>query len=350
MAQPTEVRESFIPEAVLGKKKYSKDDPDRPMLARDLEEANGGAGVFNVDLKADYLLANPEWKHDRIPEIFDGKNVYDFVDPDIEAKLQALEEEEEKLEAEGYYDSDEEIDDVEEAEVRRKADLIRTKQALIRNESRMRRLKNRAALPRHAIKKPLSQLEDSLDQLGVDTEELQLRGRSQTVSRGRSATRSRLGTEDPNAMDVDQTPRERLRSKSRARSQPATNRREDGVVDETARTKAEKQAKLAQRQRNRNARQGEGDRHTTASLARHLVRCMTLTRPPGLIECHIICSVTLYGYANVNMVYSSRASDPSERRPTVKYWWESILSTEICPCIVLAAPNDLGLVKYSPPG
>ncbi|KAI0815762.1 P-loop containing nucleoside triphosphate hydrolase protein [Xylaria sp. FL0064] len=270
VAQPTEVRESFIPAAVLERKKYDKNDPNRPLLARDVEEANGGAGVFNVDLKADYLLENPEWKYDKIPEVFDGKNIYDYVDPDIEAKLQALEEEEEKLEAEGYYDSDEEIDDVEAAEVRRKADQIRTKQALIRNESRMRRVKNRAALPRSAIKKPLSQLEDSLDQLGVDTEELHLRGRSQTTSRGRSMTRSRLGTEDSNAMDIDQTPRERLRSKSRARSQPATNRREDGIVDDMTRTKAEKQAKLAQRKMNRNARQGEADRHATASLAKHL--------------------------------------------------------------------------------
>jgi nucleolar GTP-binding protein len=39
----------------------------------------------------------------------DGKNVYDFTDPDIEARLNALEEEEERLEAEGFYDSDDEI-------------------------------------------------------------------------------------------------------------------------------------------------------------------------------------------------------------------------------------------------
>jgi nucleolar GTP-binding protein len=36
----------------------------------------------------------------------DGKNVADFIDPDIAAKLEALEREEEKLEAEGFYDSD----------------------------------------------------------------------------------------------------------------------------------------------------------------------------------------------------------------------------------------------------
>ncbi|KAI0828086.1 nucleolar GTP-binding protein [Hypoxylon sp. FL0890] len=262
--------ETFIPEAIKMMRKYNKEDPERRKLARDIEAENGGAGVYNVDLKADYILENPEWKHDRIPEIFDGKNVYDYIDPDIDAKLQALEEEEERLEAEGYYDSDEELDDAEEADIRVKAEIIREKQALIRNEARMRKVKNRAALPRKAIKKPLSQLEDTLDEMGVDTTDLHLRARSQTVTRGRSITRSRLGTEDSNAMDIDDTPRDRLRSKSRARSQPATNRREDGVTDELTRTKAEKQAKLSQRKMNRMARQGEADRHIGASLPKHL--------------------------------------------------------------------------------
>ena len=30
-----------------------------------------------------YLLANEEWKYDKIPEIVDGKNIADFIDPDI---------------------------------------------------------------------------------------------------------------------------------------------------------------------------------------------------------------------------------------------------------------------------
>ncbi|KAI4863905.1 nucleolar GTP-binding protein [Hypoxylon rubiginosum] len=270
VAQPMggATRETYIPEAVKLMRKYDKDDSERRKLARDIEAENGGAGVYNVDLKADYILDNPEWKHDRIPEIYDGKNVYDFIDPEIEAKLQALEEEEERLEAEGYYDSDEEIDDAEEADIRVKAEIIREKQSLIRNESRMKRMKNRAALPRKAIKKNLSQLDDALDQMGIDTEDLQLGARA--ISRGRSLTRSRLGTEDPNAMDVDETPRDRLRSKSRARSQPATNRRDDGVQDELTRTKAERQAKLSQRKMNRMARQGEADRHIGATLPKHL--------------------------------------------------------------------------------
>jgi hypothetical protein len=75
-------------------------------------------------------------------------------------------------------------------------------------------------------------------------------------------------------MDIDSTsnPREAIaRAKSRARSQAATNRLLDGVQDATARSKAERLAKLGQKKMNRMARQGEADRHTTASLPKHLV-------------------------------------------------------------------------------
>jgi nucleolar GTP-binding protein len=44
---------------------------------------------------------------DTIPEIMDGKNVADFIDPDIAEKLEALEREEERLQAEGFYENDE---------------------------------------------------------------------------------------------------------------------------------------------------------------------------------------------------------------------------------------------------
>lgn len=281
VAQPMggQTLETFIPQGAKDRKKYDKEDPERRRLARDEQDENGGAGVFNVDMKADYMLENPEWKYDKVPEFYDGKNVYDFVDPDIEAKLLALEEEEEKLEEEGFYESEEEIDDDEEADVLRKAELIREKQQLIRNEARMKkRLKNQAIIPRKLMKKPLSEFEDALDQLGVDTTDIADRARSQ--SRGRARSRSRMGTEDPDAMDVDgRTPRERVRSLSRPASRaPTTSRRDDGIVDDANRTKAERIAKLNQKRMNRMARQGEGDRHTTASITKHLVSFLPSTQ------------------------------------------------------------------------
>lgn len=262
------LRDPYIPEAVKNLRKFSKDDPDRRRLARDVEEENGGAGVYNINLKDQYRLDDEDWKYDRVPEVFDGKNVYDFIDPDIETKLAALEEEEEKLEAKGYYDSNDDVEDADEADIRMKADLIREKREEIRNEARMRKsLKNRALIPRRSQPKKLSVMEDSLDKLGFDTTTISARARSQ--SRGRSTLRSRTGTED--AMDVD-TPTSKvdaLRAKSRARSQ--SNRRDDGVTNEAARSKAERLNKLGQKKMNRMARQGEADRHTTSALPKHLV-------------------------------------------------------------------------------
>lgn len=261
------VREPYIPEAVKNLRKFTKDDPARRRLARDVEEENGGAGVYNVNLKDQYQLDDPAWIYDRVPEIFDGKNVADFVDPDIERKLADLEEEEERLEANGHYDSDIDVEDAGDAEIRLKADLIRQKREEIRNEARMRKsLKNRAVIPRPSLPKKLSVMEDSLDRLGFDTRTISARARSQ--SRGRSTQRSRTGTED--AMDVDTPENDKLgSSKSRARSQ--SNRRDDGVTNEAARDKAERLLKLGQKKMNRMARQGEADRHTTAALPKHLV-------------------------------------------------------------------------------
>lgn len=273
------VREASIPEAVLKMKKYDPNDPDRPKLERDLEEEEGGAGVYNYNMRKNYILDNPDWKEDRIPEVFDGKNVYDFIDPDIEAKLAALEAEEEKLEAEGFYDESDDLEDAEEADIRYKAELIREKRQLIRNEAKMRKsLKNRAIIPRGAKAKKLSEMEAHLGSLGYDTSNVATRARSQ--SRGRSLARGRLEGVDGDAMEID-TPKAALeRAKSRARSQ-STNRRTDGVTNEAARSQAERLAKLSQKKMNRMARQGEADRHQTGSLTKHLVSILRMHYDPG---------------------------------------------------------------------
>ena len=50
------VREPFIPEAVKGRKKYDKEDPERRRLERDVEAEEGGAGVYNINLKSTWFL------------------------------------------------------------------------------------------------------------------------------------------------------------------------------------------------------------------------------------------------------------------------------------------------------
>lgn len=63
----------------------------------DLMARHGGAGVYSVDYRKRWQLAEAEWKYDVLPEVMDGHNVLDFIDPEIDAKLAALEAEEEAL-------------------------------------------------------------------------------------------------------------------------------------------------------------------------------------------------------------------------------------------------------------
>lgn len=72
-------RSPFIPEAFKNLKKYDAEDPERRRLAREIEAENGGAGVYNVNLKDSYLLEDDEWKNDVMPEVLNGRNVYDFL-------------------------------------------------------------------------------------------------------------------------------------------------------------------------------------------------------------------------------------------------------------------------------
>jgi nucleolar GTP-binding protein len=64
---------------------------------KDIQDEFGGAGNFYIPVESHYLLEDEAWNFDRWPEFYNGKNVADFYDPDIEEKLRALEEEEDKL-------------------------------------------------------------------------------------------------------------------------------------------------------------------------------------------------------------------------------------------------------------
>lgn len=48
-----------IPENALNNRtKFAADDPNRPKTEKDLQEENGGAGKYNVDLKSIIIILN----------------------------------------------------------------------------------------------------------------------------------------------------------------------------------------------------------------------------------------------------------------------------------------------------
>eukprot|EP00792_Barthelona_sp_PAP020_P005127 TRINITY_DN2510_c0_g1_i1.p1 TRINITY_DN2510_c0_g1~~TRINITY_DN2510_c0_g1_i1.p1 ORF type:complete len:571 (-),score=170.21 TRINITY_DN2510_c0_g1_i1:113-1825(-) len=66
------------------------------VYAKDLQRLSGGAGSYAPDKK--YYLEDEEWTNDPIPEIYNGKNVADFVDREINEKMNALENQEQERE------------------------------------------------------------------------------------------------------------------------------------------------------------------------------------------------------------------------------------------------------------
>lgn len=113
-------------------------------LERDIELEMGED--YFLDLKKHYLLENEDEKYDVIPEIFGGKNVADYIDPDIMQRLEELEREEEMKEAAGVYDS--EPEDPEVLETRKIATAIRRKKAFLRKQSWDKRTRNHPVVPR----------------------------------------------------------------------------------------------------------------------------------------------------------------------------------------------------------
>lgn len=256
-------RPAFIPESAKNAIKYDPNDPDRRKLAKDIEAENGGPGVFNSNLKDQYFLENEEWKTDVMPEVLDGKNVYDYLDPDISAKLLALEEEEEKLENEGFYESDSDIEDEETLDIREKAQWIRDKQKKMINDARLRKsLNNRAVMPRDQVKRSFSTMEKHMASLGHDTTTLK-----KQIAKGLVSPKEK----ELSGVDILRQ-NEAADTASKKRKAPASqrDRLNDGVADGALRSQADRMAKIERRERNRWSRQGESDRHIDVSLPRHL--------------------------------------------------------------------------------
>ena len=174
------------------------DDANRKKTARELMWENGGPGAWAPDYREQYDLKKDEWRFDEIPQVMDGKNISDYFDPDIEAKLAALEKEEEQimneLEAAAMGEEVEsDLDEEEEAAV----EAIRERKRIARKMSYVNKANNAPILPRTLRgrtrntndKAPLdaSEIRKHMDRYGIDTEAMIERGRK----RGRSMERRR---------------------------------------------------------------------------------------------------------------------------------------------------------------
>lgn len=251
-------RPPCIPESVQSlKKTMDTDVKSKKKSLRDLEIEEGDE--YTVDLRKHWNLPNEEEKYDIIPEIWQGHNVADFIDPDIMKKLDELEKEEEMREQAGYYDNESEEEDDEMKEIRKTARKIREKRNIIMLESKEKRRVEKPKLPRK--KMSTDKMNRELGALGIEMDSDEDTHLNQM--RSRSKSRKALKRKREESMDVDK-PRSRSRSVSKA------PRDQSGVRDAKMARKVKTIGRKAQVPRNREAKKGEGDRVILNMKPKHL--------------------------------------------------------------------------------
>ncbi|KAG4154850.1 hypothetical protein ERO13_D03G078100v2 [Gossypium hirsutum] len=274
-------RPACIPQAVLEAKAKQAAEKEKRKTEKELEDEYGGAGVYSASLRKNYILANDEWKEDTMPEILDGHNVYDFIDPDILLRLEELEREE------GLRQAEEEGDDFEmdgqELSLEEQEALaeIRKKKSLLIQQHRMKKstAESRPVVPRKFNtdrKFTTGRMGRQLSSLGLDPSLAINRARSKSRGRKRERSVDKREGDGGDAMDIDDnqaSKKLRLRSTSRSRSQsrpPGEVIPGEGLKDSAQKIKAIKLAKKSVLKRNKNARRGEADRVIPTLKPKHL--------------------------------------------------------------------------------
>ena len=282
-------RPAVIPHSVALNRAKKADGSLKIVTEKELQDANGGAGVYSADLRKDYQLDDDSWKYDIMPEIFNGKNVADFIDPEIDERLAELEREEDELEAawaeekaQAEMEAEPDMDDEEKALL---AEVRGRRKELVETHRRKKSAGNNApTLPRTvsashadpAKRATTKRMKESLEAMGVDPSRAIARARDRSVAReGRLRKRSRSAADADEAMDDDEEKPRKHSSKSRSvsvarRVDRADRSKSVGLRDDDERMRAQKMADKAQRKMNKRAKIGEADRTIITKMPKHL--------------------------------------------------------------------------------
>jgi len=267
---------------------------------RDLEAEHGGPGTYNYDMRKNYTLDNPDWKYDEYPEIINGMNLFDYIDPEIGRKLEELEKEEAELVKE--WEKEEALlrghDDLLEDE-KELADWILKKRKLMKQQGELQKTNNKPKVPSKFKTKNIKKAEEKLQEIGLETSKFRSSslaksrkrklsiggydhdidmennnndddGHIQTRGRSRSAGRRSLSVGDDRSQSLASLRSKSAAARSRSRNRTPSVGPGTGFSDLKVHEKAVKMSRKAQRTMNQDARQGEADRHYYESMPKHL--------------------------------------------------------------------------------
>jgi nucleolar GTP-binding protein len=223
------------------------------------EEEAWDPTVFGPDFRSEYLLSSNEWKFDNIPEIMDGKNIADYIDPDIMERLEELEQEEEKrqlLFESQYGEGLEDYEELNEEEEEQFYTIDEKKKLKVKDHRIIKRLhQNRPIFPRTERKRSASELKSHLEEMGIEPTKALKRARSESRSRSRSA--STAG-------------RKKQRTESKERSISRSKTPGDGFKDIEVKLKVDKLIQKSRKTKYRRGEKGEGDRTIVNLKPKHL--------------------------------------------------------------------------------
>jgi nucleolar GTP-binding protein len=162
-------RPPCIPESVLVKRQVK--ESRKRKLEREIELEEGDDYV--LDLKKTYTEIPEEERYDIIPEIWEGHNIADYIDPEIFDKLEALEREGRRFVKRRECTWSRRSNLLKRCAKSKLSLLqIRHKKAIIKDEARVNKQSRKPVMPRTAGAKvrdrSVSKLRADMEQLGVD--------------------------------------------------------------------------------------------------------------------------------------------------------------------------------------
>ena len=210
---------------------------------KEIQEMKGGAGVYSQPLMEHWDLENEDWRYDAVPEVLDGKNIADFVDPEILQKLEELEKEEAML-----ADAHEPLD---------YDDLRKTQKLVRRMFLRRRSIHMKSMLMKGHFeprKKSDREVREGLEEVGIEPSKLmeRIEGRKK---RARSE-------DEGESMEVDEE--DTLHKRMKTATKTLVKARSKGAVAPVASTTIKELKWLQQ------GRKGVGDKHIPNMMPRHL--------------------------------------------------------------------------------
>jgi nucleolar GTP-binding protein len=250
-------RPAFIPDAALARRNIVDQDENQMQvekkLEKDLEEEQGHS--YYLDLKKRYLVPDEE-KYDIVPELWNGHNIADFVDADIQNKLAKLEMEESERDAAGFYNYDFEQLTEHQTDIKQLAGRIRTKRVLMKNLSTRakRSMKPKIGRTGRTRERTVDRLRSELGKIEVELSDDEGTHYNDSV-----VTKQSRGLK-----------RKREDSQGVVRSSSRTPRDQSGIRDPAKRQMAVRMGFNSQKKMAQDARKGEGDRHVYDLKPKHL--------------------------------------------------------------------------------